>query len=71
MEADPDRLTGPTSAWAAEPPDPAGMAFNPVHGFTTQDVMRDQRFRVRLQCIVMALGDSGMHHSLVATGYVW
>ena len=46
VEADEERLTGPTACWTAEPPDPVGVAFNPVHGFTTQDVMRDQRFRV-------------------------
>lgn len=57
VEADPARLLAPTAATAAaqaaaeeaEALRRAGLAgaFNPVQGFTTEQVLRDQRFKVR------------------------
>lgn len=42
---DPQRLLQPTAASTATA-DPAGAAFKPVHGYTTAQVVADQRFRV-------------------------
>ena len=44
--ADHERLRAPTASSAAEAQRPAG-AFKPLHGYSTADVLRDQRFRVR------------------------
>ena len=43
--ADHERLRAPTASSAAEAQRPAG-AFKPLHGYSTADVLRDQRFRV-------------------------
>ena len=47
VEADPARVLMPTAASSAEAMDGGGSAFEAVHGFTTADVLRDKRFRVR------------------------
>ena len=39
----------PTAASSAEVVDAGGSAFEAVHGFTTADVLKDKRFRVRHQ----------------------
>ncbi|KAG2449385.1 hypothetical protein HYH02_005535 [Chlamydomonas schloesseri] len=69
VEADPARLLAPTAATAAaqaaaeeaEALRRAGLlagAFNPVQGFTTEQVLRDQRFKVR-----EALTRLGLHET--------
>lgn len=50
VEADPARVLMPTAASSAEATDAGGSAFEAVHGFTTADVLKDKRFRVRHQC---------------------
>lgn len=44
--ADPQRLLAPTASSAADA-EQLPAAFKPLHGFTTADILRDQRFRVR------------------------
>ena len=44
--ADPQRLLAPTASSAADA-EQRPAAFKPLHGFSTKDVLRDQRFRVR------------------------
>ena len=50
VEADPARVLMPTAASSAEAMDAGGSAFEAVHGFTTADVLKDKRFRVRHRC---------------------
>ncbi|KAK9838546.1 hypothetical protein WJX81_006619 [Elliptochloris bilobata] len=60
VAADPARLLGPTACSAAEAQREA-RAFKPLHGFSTADILRDQRFRV-----LEALQQCGMHRSAYA-----
>ena len=48
MEAavDPQRLLARTASSAADA-ERLPAAFKPLHGFSTKDILRDQRFRVR------------------------
>lgn len=45
VEADPDRARAPTVASAAQDAEPAA-AFAPVHGYTTETLLKDKRFKV-------------------------
>ncbi|CAL8461963.1 g1494 [Coccomyxa elongata] len=47
VAADPARVQAPTAASAA-PAAPVMRAFKPVHGYTTADILRDKRFKVRV-----------------------
>ena len=44
--ADPQRLLAPTASSAADAEQPPA-AFKPLHSFSTADILRDHRFRVR------------------------
>jgi len=57
---DPLRLLQPTKCSAAEA-QPEGRAFAPVHGYSTQQLMRDPRFRV-----LDALGRAGLRGTVAA-----
>eukprot|EP00898_Chlorokybus_atmophyticus_P001253 jgi/Chlat1/2128/Chrsp17S00186 len=58
VSADPERVLQPTAAVAAERMQLPGKAFNPVNGYTTHELMRDQRFK-----IAVALRDAGLHQT--------
>ena len=59
VSSDPERLLNPTLSSKAQAP-AQGLAFPPVHGYTTQQLLADQRFRV-----LEALGSAGLR----GTGY--
>lgn len=44
--ADTNRARAPTAASAAQADAPPAPAFRPVHGYTTDDILKDKRFRV-------------------------
>ena len=45
VEADPDRVMAATVASSAQGMDPEG-AFAPIHGYTTDALLKDKRFKV-------------------------
>ena len=45
MEADPDRVMAATVASSAQTSD-QGSAFAPIHGYTTDTLLKDKRFKV-------------------------
>ena len=51
---DPARVSAPTAASSAITP-PSGAAFCAVHGYNTQQLLSDQRFR-----LLEALGEAGL-----------
>jgi hypothetical protein len=59
VSSDPERLLNPTVSSKAQAP-AQGLAFPPVHGYTTQQLLADQRFKV-----LEALGSAGLR----GTGY--
>jgi hypothetical protein len=61
---DPARLLAPTAASAAVAP-PNGAAFHPVHGYNTQQLLSDPRFRV-----LEALGEAGLRSTAAAVDAV-
>lgn len=46
VAADAERVRAPTAASAAAADDAPAAAFKPVHGYTTDEILRDKRFRV-------------------------
>lgn len=58
VESDPDRILAPTASWLAEAPQegaPGSSAFRSVNGYTTDELMRDPRFKLQLH-----LSEKGM-----------
>ncbi|GLI63724.1 hypothetical protein VaNZ11_006785 [Volvox africanus] len=67
VAADPERLLGPTAASAAVDPDKdAEGAFHPVNGFTTDQVVKDQRFKVFEALAVLGLHETTYGRQAIA-----
>ncbi|GIL68190.1 hypothetical protein Vafri_21458 [Volvox africanus] len=67
VEADPQRLLAPTVASAAVDPDKdAEGAFHPVNGFTTDQVVKDQRFKVFEALAVLGLHETTYGRQAIA-----
>ncbi|GIL90390.1 hypothetical protein Vretimale_18274 [Volvox reticuliferus] len=67
VEADPKRLLAPTAASAAVDPDKdAEGAFHPVNGFTTDQVVKDQRFKVFEALAVLGLHETTYGRQAIA-----
>ena len=47
-ERDPERAMAATASFAADPPEASASPFNPTYSFTTDDMLKDQRFRVNI-----------------------
>ncbi|EFJ39597.1 hypothetical protein VOLCADRAFT_100783 [Volvox carteri f. nagariensis] len=59
VESDPERLLAPTIASSAVDPDrDAEGAFHPVNGYTTEQVVKDQRFKVFEALAVLGLHET-------------
>ncbi|KAL3132532.1 hypothetical protein ABBQ32_009074 [Trebouxia sp. C0010 RCD-2024] len=66
VEADPDRARAPTVASAAQDAEPAA-AFAPVHGYTTETLLKDKRFKVLEALRQQSLHNTGYaRHALLA-----